>query len=1024
MRSWVQFLTTPTADTPGTTLLLHFDNKRYLIGNLAEGTQRASIQRGAKLIKVSDILLTGRVEWSNIGGLLGMVLTLADATSAAATTLAGIAESKAGRRQKTGDTPGGREDPPLVLKGRDTRPKLRVHGGENLSHMLASARRFVFRTGMPVHVHEHSAGTDGPHNGSVPPSSSLGSNRADPSSPSRGHGDPSDDGHSPTWNDENIKVWALPIRPSRPDGGSPAADEAVRSRKRSFDEFKGPAVRAQDASLAAVDRDRQIRKAVVSEMFDSAWRLDALLEMPLDQVQLPAALFIRNPESGRIEKYTGPLPPAGGNAAADAASWMKTKVLVRKPWPGALIESLPPTRPSSVSMSYIIKNHPQRGKFVPEKAIRLGVEKGPKFAELTRGKNVTVANGTVVTPNMVLTPGKEGGGVVVVDLPSVDYVDDLISREEWKLPSIMNGVEAVIWLLGPGVGLDGRLRAFFQACSSMKHIVSSADYCPNYLALDSAAAAAIRLHQIDPIHFPVPVHDNTTLPQPITPPALASPSVPAGGDGLFVPAQRGLLVQLEPTVEVQDRTVQPHLNTAKVWKDTPADVLHLARKAKEALAAGELRQRLDHEQRTLPGQDAEIVTLGTGSALPSKYRNVSATLLRVPGLGSYLFDCGENTLGQLRRVFNPTELAEVLGDLKAIWISHLHADHHLGTVSVIKAWHQHVWGGPSPTTPSGDAEGDLDVTQVLENDRRLFILSDDGMIHWLEEYSSMEDFGYDKLVPLSVQSARRNNGFSTRMTWKGVHVGFDTANGALNRATAAAMGVSNIQAVDVSHCHGAMAVSLTFPTGFKFSYSGDCRPSNAFAQIGKGSTVLVHEATFDDELQGDAVAKKHSTTSEALGVGIAMGARRVLLTHFSQRYQKIPIMDAVDGAEPSFEDVPEDEQADGVDLGIATLIPNRNDIAADRVADVGPSREPRQGSEERVVKVKNSTKAAADMKIGVAFDYMRVKVGEISHLEQFTPALLKLFDVADVEEKEAEKKSSDRPNSPADKAKPGKKTKK
>src|SRR5687768_1491515 len=37
MRSYVQIITTPTADTPGTTLLLHFDNKRYIIGNVSEG---------------------------------------------------------------------------------------------------------------------------------------------------------------------------------------------------------------------------------------------------------------------------------------------------------------------------------------------------------------------------------------------------------------------------------------------------------------------------------------------------------------------------------------------------------------------------------------------------------------------------------------------------------------------------------------------------------------------------------------------------------------------------------------------------------------------------------------------------------------------------------------------------------------------------------------------------------------------------------------------------------------------------
>ena len=163
--------------------------------------------------------------------------------------------------------------------------------------------------------------------------------------------------------------------------------------------------------------------------------------------------------------------------------------------------------------------------------------------------------------------------------------------------------------------------------------------------------------------------------------------------------------------------------------------------------------------------------------------------------------------------------------------------------------------------------------------------------------------------------------------------------------------------MDVSHCHGARAVSFTFPNGFKFSYSGDCRPSAAFTRIGARSTVLLHEATFDDVLQGDAIAKKHSTITEALDVGAAMGARCVLLTHFSQRYQKVPVMDDfanADGTPPPRSNAPQ----------------------------------PRNG-------VPRASRAALrDMKVAVAFDYMRIKTGEIQHMEHFTPALLKLYETA------------------------------
>src|SRR5438132_219116 len=69
------------------------------------------------------------------------------------------------------------------------------------------------------------------------------------------------------------------------------------------------------------------------------------------------------------------------------------------------------------------------------------------------------------------------------------------------------------------------------------------------------------------------------------------------------------------------------------------------------------------EERTLPQHAVELLFLGTGSSVPSKYRNgmpsrswiksywidaVSAIYLRLPH-GAILLDAGEGTLGQLRR---------------------------------------------------------------------------------------------------------------------------------------------------------------------------------------------------------------------------------------------------------------------------------------------------------------------------------------------------------------------------------------
>lgn len=58
--------------------------------------------------------------------------------------------------------------------------------------------------------------------------------------------------------------------------------------------------------------------------------------------------------------------------------------------------------------------------------------------------------------------------------------------------------------------------------------------------------------------------------------------------------------------------------------------------------------------------------------------------------------------------------------------------------------------------------------------------------------------------------------------------------------------------------------------------------------IGRDSDLLIHEATMEDELAHEAIAKMHSTTSQAIDVGKQMNAKSILLTHFSQRYAKLP----------------------------------------------------------------------------------------------------------------------------------------
>ncbi|GKZ39783.1 hypothetical protein AbraIFM66950_001198, partial [Aspergillus brasiliensis] len=102
MKFYYEILTTPTADTPGTTVLLHFPDKRYFFGQLSEGTQRACTERGIKITYLTDVFLTGQIQWGNTGGLIGVILTLADGIASSNNALELLAREKEERSKESG----------------------------------------------------------------------------------------------------------------------------------------------------------------------------------------------------------------------------------------------------------------------------------------------------------------------------------------------------------------------------------------------------------------------------------------------------------------------------------------------------------------------------------------------------------------------------------------------------------------------------------------------------------------------------------------------------------------------------------------------------------------------------------------------------------------------------------------------------------------------------------------------------------------------------------------------------------
>jgi ribonuclease Z len=229
-------------------------------------------------------------------------------------------------------------------------------------------------------------------------------------------------------------------------------------------------------------------------------------------------------------------------------------------------------------------------------------------------------------------------------------------------------------------------------------------------------------------------------------------------------------------------------------------------------------------------------------------------------------DCGEGTYGQLLRQFGPDAANDVIKRLDAVWISHKHADHHGGLLRLLEVHRQ------------------VTTTEGLNRMPPLLVIAPKAVLDFVASASAAMATSWpisrtSWCLPLcrtatNREANRHGNPYRQWLVTK--------PNGLL----------SYLESVPVHHCHDAfgLIVQVRGSKGaiHKMVYSGDTRPCAELIRAGYGADLLIHEATFDDTRGEDAVAKRHSTVSEAIEVGMRMNARRTVLTHFSQRYPKMP----------------------------------------------------------------------------------------------------------------------------------------
>lgn len=874
MLSSLRILHPPSSDNPTNlpVLILSVDAQRYMF-NVPEGTTRSLVQRGARgLSRGLQGVFLPRIGIEECGGVMGLIMSMADAS----------------------------------------RPSITLHGPPVLNNYLSTARAYAQRENIRVVANEYELYRT--------PTSSF--------------------------QDQNISVKFVSVLPEgyklpKLDKSSHVSTEqrpAKKARRMSSENTSYPPTRLSQKFLR--------------------------LMFPNSKAGNSDSESIENSRDDALE---------GNDASLYTKLRERTKAKVSRLEP----PPLPPVQDSSnvsgqaPALSFIVQGNPVRGKLDVTKANEYGVPPGKLLGILANGQDVVIerpidwlkwntrdkdlwrskqkrkgkGNSTEdsdlanvkteqvkILSSDVVGETRDGTIFCQIYLPAPEYLAgflDASTQTQFTFPDTEPHV--IVHAVHPAILQDVRYQAFMKRFPHANHILSNRSFVPDRLAFPSAALATLRMSKLDEHLFQIPeysLHPEESLSalnldtldvsyadldtdislQPRGPPKPAYSSAP---DLLDTPASDTVQALVQYKTQVGSKSTDLTLDAKQsLWKQYLSVV-----------------DSLDKSEMKTEDTDAEkadkgilITTLGTGSALPSKYRNVSGTLLHLPHeQGFVLFDAGEGTYGQLCRKFGK-DVDRILRELRVVFLSHLHGDHHMGMTRLLLERRKVKCDDPLYVISNGFTQsylrevndiqplGIVDESHSLNATEGVIFLDSEhldyqhGVAAGLETLARDVDAAWrsklrDEARLISARSSARNGDKGDEDEARTNSIVQTLKERRISQREIAKKHILKLQdalqgcriftaEVDhrASHCYGIVLRG----DSWSVAYSGDTRPCDNFVAAAQDVSVLIHEATFEENEPAMARAKGHSTVSQAVDVAKRMKAQYLIMTHFSQRYPKIP----------------------------------------------------------------------------------------------------------------------------------------
>ena len=233
-----------------------------------------------------------------------------------------------------------------------------------------------------------------------------------------------------------------------------------------------------------------------------------------------------------------------------------------------------------------------------------------------------------------------------------------------------------------------------------------------------------------------------------------------------------------------------------------------------------------------------LTVLGSNAAVPANNRNLSAHLLNA-NERFFLIDCGEGTQFQLRKYHLSFQR------IKHIFISHLHGDHFFGLIGLLNSMHLlgrkeelHLY---APAMLYEIINLQLEVSQTILKYPLIFhpLCTDSYDLILDQDRLSVHSFPLQHSIPTC---------------------GFIFREKKPPRKVAGAR---------------------------SYAYCSDTGYSEAIIPFIHEVGLLYHEATFMQNLASVADEKLHATAMEAASVAVKARVKKLLIGHFSARYEDI-----------------------------------------------------------------------------------------------------------------------------------------